>query len=216
MTSQPHIKFGFDTVFDSDGEVSSGPPVVKRVYLPAEVEEIRARAYAEGERAADARGVSALAEISRSCAAAMGSLARVAHDHREASAGLALAVGRKIADSALDRFPEAPIAAAMAELVREIESRPVLKVQVATGLVEPVEAVLRATAEAMGYPGSIMVTADTSLPRAAFAFDWGEGRATFDPQASAERVAAALETALAAEGLHAEPLTTSESETDHG
>ena len=119
MTSQPHVKFGFDTVFDSDGAVTSGPPIVKRVYLPAEVEQIRALAYAEGERAADARGVTALAEISRNCATALGSLARVAHDHREASAGLALAVGRKIADAALDRFPEAPIAAAMAELIRE-------------------------------------------------------------------------------------------------
>ncbi len=216
MTSQPHTRFSFDTVFDSDGAVASGPPIVKRVYLPAEVEQIRAMAYAEGERAADARGVSALAEISRNCSAAMGSLARVAHDHREASAGLALAVGRKIADAALDRFPEAPIAAAMAELIREIESRPVLKVQVAAGLVEPVESVLRGAAEAMGYPGQIVVTADASLPRAAFAFDWGEGRAAFDPDAAAIRVAAALETALAAEGLHAEPLTISESETDHG
>ena len=47
--------------------------------------------------------------------------------------------------------------------------------------------------------------------RAAFLFDWGEGRAAFDPAAAAGRVAAALEAALAAEGLHAEvhlpPLT---------
>ena len=215
MSAAAPRKFGFDTVFDNDGHVSSAAPVIKRFYLPAEVEQIRLRAYAEGERAADASGAAALGEISRHCGVALGTLARVAHDHREASAGLALAVGRKIADAALDRFPEAPVSAALVELAREIESRPLLKVQVSPGLVEAVEVALKATAEALGYPGSISVGADASLPRAAFAFDWGEGRAAFDPEAAATRVAAALETALAAEGLHAEPLTP-ESVTDHG
>ena len=162
MSAAAPRKFGFDTVFDNDGHVSSAAPVIKRFYLPAEVEQIRLRAYAEGERAADASG-----------------------------------------------------AAALGDLAREIESRPLLKVQVSPGLVEAVEVALKATAEALGYPGSISVGADASLPRAAFAFDWGEGRAAFDPEAAATRVAAALETALAAEGLHAEPLTP-ESETDHG
>jgi flagellar assembly protein FliH len=50
-----------------------------------------------------------------------------------------------------------------------------------------------------------VVKTDPALPRAAFTFDWGDGRAAFDPQAAAARVAAALETALAAEGLHADP-----------
>ena len=195
MIATVHRRFSFDTVFDGDGVVTSAPVAAKRVYMPAEVEEIRARAFAEGERAAEARGASALAEISRHCAGALGALAQVAHDHRLASAGLAMAVGRKIADAALDRFPEAPVAAAMTELAREIESRPVLKVQVAEGQVEAAQASLQQAAESWGYPGSVVVTADLNLPRAAFSFDWGEGRAAFDPQAAAERVAAALETA---------------------
>jgi flagellar assembly protein FliH len=51
-----------------------------------------------------------------------------------------------------------------------------------------------------------MVKTDSNLQPAAFSFDWGEGRAAFDPDAAAERVAVVLEEALAAEGLHAEPL----------
>ncbi len=212
-----HRRFSFDTVFDAAGAISSQPVQAKRMYLAAEVEEIRRAAFAEGERAADARGAAALAEISRACNSAMTTLARVAHDHRTASAGLALAVGRKIADAALDRFPEAPVTAALSELAREIESRPTLKVQVASELVPHIQQVLQQAADNWGYPGVITVGADPNLPRAAFSFDWGEGRAAFDPEAAAARVAAALDTALAAEGLHAEPLTpTSESETDHG
>ena len=55
----------------------------------------------------------------------------------------------------------------------------------------------------------VVVKADPSLPPAAFSFDWGEGRAAFDPAAASARVEAALETALAAEGLHAEPIVLS-------
>ena len=53
------------------------------------------------------------------------------------------------------------------------------------------------------------------LTLAAFVLDWGDGRADFDPAAAADRVAQALHTALAAEGLHAEPLI-SANEADHG
>jgi flagellar assembly protein FliH len=63
------------------------------------------------------------------------------------------------------------------------------------------------------------VTGDAAMPNAAFTLDWGEGRAAFDPQAAADRVTRALETALAAEGLHAEPLipaTEHTTENDHG
>ena len=45
---------------------------------------------------------------------------------------------------------------------------------------------------------------DPAMAAAAFVFDWGDGRAAFDPAAAAERVAEALNAALAAEGLHAE------------
>ena len=59
---------------------------------------------------------------------------------------------------------------------------------------------------AVGYPGQILVKASSSMGPASFIYDWGDGRAAFDPEAAAGRVAEALHTALAAEGLHAEPL----------
>jgi flagellar assembly protein FliH len=40
----------------------------------------------------------------------------------------------------------------------------------------------------------------------AFTLDFGDGQAAFDPAEAARRVTEALESALAAEGLHAEPL----------
>ena len=65
---------------------------------------------------------------------------------------------------------------------------------------------LEQTAQAIGYPGAIQVRAGAGVGPAAFTLDFGDGAAAFDPAAAAARVDAALQAALAAEGLHAEPL----------
>jgi flagellar assembly protein FliH len=219
MAGPAHTPFGFDTVFDDAGSVAFQPPPRKRAWSSNDVEQIRAAAFAEGERSAIAQAetqfADALADIASAVRAAMSALAGVAHEHRVGSAGLALAAARSIADAALDRFPDAPVAAALESLAREVEAQPRLTVRVAAGLEGRVQASLDQTAEAIGFTGQIIARADAQLPPAAFVLDWGDGKAAFDPQAAAERVAAALDAALAAEGLHAEPLIPA-SEADHG
>lgn len=219
MTGSAHKPFGFDTVFDDAGSVAFQPTPRKRSWTSDEVEQIRAGAFAEGERSAvaqaEAQAADALADIASAARAAMGALAGVAHEHRVGSAGLALAAARSIADAALARFPDAPVAAALESLAREVEAQPRLTVRVAAGLEGRVQASLDQTAEAIGFAGQIIARPDAALPPAAFVLDWGDGKAAFDPLAAAERVAAALEAALAAEGLHAEPLIPA-SEADHG
>jgi flagellar assembly protein FliH len=208
--SEPLEKFAFDTEFDAGGEVAYAAPRPKRSFTPEEVEEIRESAFAEGERkglqsvaAAQAR---ATAEIAAACGQALPKLAEVAHEHRIGSANLALACGRAIADAALERFPEAPVQAAIAALAREIEAAPRLVVTAPAELAEAIQGALEHTANAIGYPGAIQVRTDASLSPYAFTLDFGDGSAAFDPEAAAARVAEALDAAVAAEGLHAEPL----------
>lgn len=219
MAGPVHTPFAFDTVFDDAGSVAFQPPPRKRAWNSNDVEQIRAAAFAEGERSAIAQAetqfADALADIASAVRAAMTTLAGVAHEHRVCSAGLALAAARSIADAALARFPDAPVAAALESLAREVEAQPRLTVRVAEGLQQRVQAALDQTAEAIGFTGQIIARGDVQLPPAAFVLDWGDGKAAFDPQAAAERVAAALDAALAAEGLHAEPLIPA-SEADHG
>jgi flagellar assembly protein FliH len=212
-------KYEFDTVFDAAGDVAFEPVRVKRSFTADEVEQIKAEAFAAGERSttaiADAQAAHALSEIARSAGQALSALARVAHEHRTPRPTWPSATGRKIADAALARFPEAPVVAALQELARELEASPRLLVRASNELVERLQATLDETAQACGFAGAIVVKGDASLPMAAFVLDWGDGRAAFDPDQAAERVAAALSTALAAEGLHAEPLIPN-SEADHG
>jgi len=51
-----------------------------------------------------------------------------------------------------------------------------------------------------------VIKPDGAFGRHAFTLDFGDGQAAFDPAQAAGRVTLALEAALAAEGLHAEPL----------
>ena len=208
MTS-PHQRFTFDTVFDNAGGAVTAPRP-KRAFTPDEVEHIRAQAYADGERSgvvrAEQAAAAALAEIAGAASTALGALDRLVHDHRAACAELALAAGRTIAGAALEQFPEAPAAATLAAMAREMEATPRLAVRTAPDLAERVQAALESTAQTCGFPGQIVVRGDPALPMAAFVLDWGDGRASFDPVEAAERVTLALRGALEAEGLHAEPL----------
>lgn len=206
----PIEKFGFDTVFEATGEVLFAAPRPKRSFTADEVEQIKRAAEAAGEARAMAsianHQAQALALIAVAAQQALPSLAGVAHEHRVGSAELALACGRAIAGAALDKFPEAPVRAALESLAREIEAAPRLIVTADAELAQGLQAVLDETAQAVGYPGAIQVRPQAGLAAHAFTLDFGDGSASFDPAAAAERVAQVLRAALAAEGLHAEPL----------
>ena len=210
MADPAHEKFGFDTVFAASGDVAFAAPRPKRNYTADDVEAIRKAAEATGEARAMAsianRQADALAVISHVSQQALPGLAGVAHEHRVSSAELSLACAKAIAAAALDKFPQAPVQAALEALAREIEAAPRLIVTGDADLVEGLQAVLEETAQAVGYPGSIQVRATPGVSPHAFTLDFGDGSASFDPVAAAERVSQALHAALAAEGLHAEPL----------
>ena len=212
MTTVPHQKFTFDTVFDAATGGIIPAPRPKRGFTPEEFEQGRAEAFAEGERSgvvrAEQAAASALADIAQAATSALTALSRLVHEHRQASAELALTAGRVIAGAALERFPEAPAAAALTAMAREMEPTPRLAVRTAADLVDRLQTALDATAQSCGYAGQIVVRGDPDLPMAAFVLDWGDGRASFDPTLAAERVAEALRSAVEAEGLHGEPVLT--------
>lgn len=208
--SEAHQKFSFDTEFDGRGGVAYQAPRPKRLYPLEEVEQLREAARAEGERAAmasiAAQQANALSQIAAACNQALPRLAEVAHEHRLGSAALALACARAIADAALEKFPEAPAQAALASLAREIDAQPRLVVSADPALAEKLQTVLDETARGLGFEGALVVKPDGSFGPHAFTLDFGDGQAAYDPALAAQRVTAALEAALASEGLHAEPL----------
>ncbi len=204
--SPPHRKFEFGTVFGDGGAVvSQPPPREKRFFTPDEVEAIRAQAYSEGEASATARAqmsqaaaVQALADAAR---AGLSGLTDAVHAHKAAAVTLALVCARKIAAEALERFPEAPVTAALDALGQEIE--------LATRLVlfarDPSEELKSAAQEAAmlaGFGGAIQFRDAPAMPTGAFQILWNEGRAEFSPQQVFDALDHALKEALEAEHYH--------------
>lgn len=206
MTTAPPKKFMFDTVFQ-DGHVVSAPRP-KRHFSAEDLEQARAEGYAEGERSAVVVAETAIAASLSDIAAAMreaiGSLSILVHEHKTISAELSLVCARRIAAEALDRFPHGPAAAALEALAGELAAEPRLIVRANPDQIERLSGLLNQTVMQLGLTCDVIVRPDSGLPRAAFAFDWGEGKAQFDPVRAEADVVEALQTALAASGPHDE------------
>ena len=214
MTQSSEIRrpFVFDTEFDADGAVvrpSAWTPA-KRSYLPAEVEALVAQGRLEARQQAlgEIENIRALAlsNVAQAVASAMPTLRGAAQSHREQAAGLAMAAARAIGGAALDRFPQAPLKAALEVLAQEIDASPRLVVR-AAGLDDAARSLIEQACADSGFTGVVAFRDEPGLAQAAFQLEWAEGRADHDPQQSAERVAEALNAALAAEAGHAETLT---------
>ena len=203
--------FIFDTEFDAAGDVvrpSAWQPT-KRAFAPAEVEALVAQARLEARQQAlaevEALRADALSTLAQTAAQAATTLAAVAEAHRRHSAELSVAAARVIASAAFDRFPRRPLETAIEQLGQEIDASPRLLVR-AAGLDEATRAHIEALCADAGFSGLIAFREDAGAPAAAFALEWADGRAEFDPEGVAARVSAALEAALAAEAGHAESL----------
>jgi flagellar assembly protein FliH len=205
-----YAPFTFDTEFGDAGAVLPKAAQGRRFFNAEDLEAARAESFAQGERSASARAAAeTAAAISALAAAAQGALtalAAAAHDHKAGAATLALAAAGQIADAALERFPEAAAAAALETLAREVEAAPRLLLRVRPEQVDALTPAVEQAALSAGYPGALVIKADPGLAPAAFVYEWGDGRAAFDPGAAARRVAEVLAAALAAEGLHGEPV----------
>ncbi len=209
LNSRP---FSFDTEFDGSGTVvrASDFRPTKRAYMPSEVEALVAQARFETREAALAEAASieamGVAAIGQAMGQAIPALTHVAQTHREQSAGLALAAARVIAAAALERLPTGPLQSALDTLGQEIDGSPRLVIR-ASGLEPAVQDKIQAVCVDAGFTGMVAFREDLSLPLAAFSLEWADGRADFDPEAAAERIATALTSALASEAGHAESLT---------
>jgi len=206
MTDQPvHRKFEFGTVFGDGGNVIAEQKREKKIFTLEEVEAIRSRAYAEGESNATARAQAAQADAVQALADAaqmgLSLMADAIHQHKEASVQLALVCAQKIAAEALERFPEAPVRAALDALGQEIETATRL-VLFARTVDEEMQAAASEAAMFAGYPGAIQFRDKPAMPAGAFEIVWNEGRAEFDPQAVFEVLQEKMKEALDAEAYH--------------
>ena len=200
----PHKKFDFGTVFGDGGQVTHAPRE-KRSYTPEEVEAIRAEALAAGEASALARAqmaqAAAVQALTDAAHAGLSGLADAVQAHKVAAVNLALVCAQRIAAEALERFPEAPVTAALEALGQEIELSGRL-VLLAREPSDELKAAAQDAAMLSGFAGAIQFRDTPALPKGAFQLIWSDGRAEFNPQAVFEALEKALSDALEADRFH--------------
>ncbi|MEI9903983.1 MAG: flagellar assembly protein FliH [Asticcacaulis sp.] len=204
--SPAHKKFEFGTVFGDGGHViATPPPREKKFFTPEEVEAVRAKAYAEGENSALARAQLAQAAAVQALADAahngLSGLTDAIHAHKDAAVKLALVCAQKIAAEALERFPEAPVHAALEALGQEIELATRL-VLFARDSSEELKASAQEAAMLAGFGGAIQFRDAPAMPKGAFQAVWNDGRAEFNPQQVFDALEAALKEAVEADRYH--------------
>jgi len=173
-------KFNFDTVFGTKGTPSNTQAARPRsAYSADEVEVIRRESFAAGKAAATAEDAHAqamaLSAISQSMSVLIQQFDAELGTLRDQSAQLALAVGRKLAQSALELAPQAETVAMLSECMHKLHAEPRLVVRVAADIGDSVKAQIEPLSERHGFTGRVVVMVEPSLPPMACRIEWADG-----------------------------------------
>lgn len=205
-------KFTFDTVFTAERDVvaEAARGRKRRSLSETEIESLCAAARADGMKAGEVLALEAVAagakDAIRAIGDALSQLAHRSHMMQEQSAGLALALARKLAHSALATFPQADVEAALRDAMHQAIGEPRIVLKAAPAVAEALTARIEEIAHEEGYDGRVQVSPDPTLKRADCRIEWRGG--------GAERAEAAIESAL--EQLLARNFQKSENLTDEG
>jgi flagellar assembly protein FliH len=189
-------KFKFDTEFRVEGDQVSlaARARARKTLSQDEIEQMCAKAHAEGAKAGEARALEAIAAGTADAAGAV----RHALDHthneieivRQEAAEIAFAVARKLAAAALDALPAADVELALREAIHQAIGEPRIVLRASKRVVDALSAHIDAIAQEEGFEGRVVVGVDSAIAGADCRIEWRGG--------GAERNAASIEKDLAA------------------
>lgn len=188
-------KFTFDTVFTSERDIVSDAAFSRRVrsLTEAEIEKLKAEAKAEGMKVGEVIALQALAHASREAAHAIQQAVQLMVKEREIlldqAALIAMALARKMAQTALSALPQSEVEAALRQAMHQAHGEPRLLLKASPQVVDALAGKLGEIAQEEGFEGRVQIASDPSLARADCRIEWRGG--------GAERAEAELEKALA-------------------
>jgi len=187
--------FRFDTEFRSDGDhVSLAARARAKKSLTAdEIDQICAKARAEGMKSGEARALEAVAQSTREVAQllrqALERTGAEIEQVREDAAGLAFAVARKLAPMALDALPADDVEQALREAIHHALGEPRIVLRASPRVIGALNDRIAEIAQEEGFEGRVIVSADPAIRNADCRIEWRGG--------GAERSEQAIEQALA-------------------
>jgi len=188
-------KFKFDTEFRDDGDrVSMAARArAKRMLSADEIDQMCAKARAEGMKAGEARALEAVAQGTRDVAQILRQALERTHADiervREEAAQIAFAVARKLAPMALEALPVADVELALRGAIHQAIGEPRIVLRAGARVIAALDGRIAEIAHEEGFEGRVIASADPTISGADCRIEWRGG--------GAERSEAAIERALA-------------------
>jgi flagellar assembly protein FliH len=187
-------KFKFDTEFHEEGDrVSMAARArTKKAWSQDEIDQMCAKARAEGMKAGEARALDAVAAATHDMAAMLReALARTHNDIealRREAAEIAVAAARKLATLAVEALPSADVEQALRDVLHQAIGEPRVVLRASPRVIEALSEHLARIAHEEGYEGRVIASADPAIKGADCRIEWRGG--------GMERSEAAIEAAL--------------------
>lgn len=190
-------KFTFDQRFDAGPSTQrANTPKAKKFYTPEEVEAVRSAAYAEGKGSLEAVTAQAqslaLGRIAEAAMSALNTMDGLAAEARAESLQVGLLAARRIAGSALARFPLDTVEETIAECLAQSAHEPRVVIQVSPDVADMLKARIGQLAEGLGFAGRIVVNTEPRLRHADCRLEWTDGGVERDARMIGDRIEAVL------------------------
>jgi flagellar assembly protein FliH len=174
------VKFNFDTVFGSKGGAPSNTAARARSsYSAEEVETIRRETFAKGKTDTEAQAAASrsatLSAIAQSLIQLISEFDNAVRVMREDSAMIALEVGRKLAQVALEAYPLKEVEALLADCLHKLHREPRLVVRVAPACADELRADIDRLCAEHAFAGRVVVMAEPSIVGSDCRIEWADG-----------------------------------------
>lgn len=205
--AQPR-KFTFDQRFDAGPAKARASTQAKKFYTPEEVEAVRAKAYSEGKGsleavAAQTQGM-ALSQIAQAAMTALSTMESLAAEARAEAIQIGMTAARRIAESALSRYPLDVIEETISQCLAQAAHEARVVIKVSPDIADALKARIAELADGIGFAGRIVITSDSRLAHADCRLEWTDGGVERDASVIAERIEAVIARFLESDRRRAE------------
>lgn len=189
-------RFLFDQEFDANGRAR--PRARAESFDEDDLAAARAQAYAEGEQAGfaaassgvEANATEVLAEVARGLETSAAEFREFSDSWRQETAGIAVAIGRNLANRLLSEQPLAEIEAMVIDCLGQLREEPRLVVRTSSPVADAIADRMNQLAARAGFEGHLVILPDETMTDQDCRIEWAQGgveRSIQDTEAAIRR-----------------------------
>jgi flagellar assembly protein FliH len=198
-------RFTFDHEFGRDGVSAKKAVPLKHTLSQDEFKAVKAAAFAEGTKAAEAEAAKQAAQQLADLNAQLGALGKALDEAmrpaRAEAIKLAYLIARKLAQSLVEARPQAEIEALIGQCLEQERSEPNIVIRVHDGLLDAVKAEAAKLSKERSFTGRLIVIGEPQIPAGNCTIEWANGGLERDIEKQLSAVDEIIRTYLHAEGM---------------